>query len=757
MGIEIFLAAVFILAALAVFDLVVGVSNDAVNFMNSSIGSRVAPRHVILIIASLGILAGVTFSSGMMEVARKGIFHPHLFTMPELLFMFLAVMITNGILLDLFNAHGLPTSSTVSIVFALLGSAVAVSVLKILQTDSDLSALAQYINTSKAMVIIFGILLSVIVAFVFGMISQFLSRLLFTFNFKKRLKRYGGIWGGIALSSITYFILVKGAKGSSIITPETADWIASHSILILLIIFAISAVILQLLLLFRVNVLKPIILIGTFALAMAFAANDLVNFIGVPLAGYHAYEAAIASGDPVTGSMGALAQKVPAETTILLLAGAVMVITLWLSRKARTVIQTEIDLSQQSEGEERFESSFASRFVVRMIRSCTAGAKRFIPRGIQAWSSDRLDPSRYKAETDAENRPSFDLLRASVNLMVASAVISYATSYKLPLSTTYVTFMVAMGSSFADRAWGRESAVYRVSGVLTVVGGWFMTAMIAFTVSAAFATVLFLTEVYGTAILILLSAMIVWRNHLSHKRRTESHELDKVFNLRKVKDLTDTLHTSFEHMGYLMKELRESLDATLDALFAQNGHLLGIERKKTKRVQRWTNIITANIFKSMRLMQREDMKVSYQYGQTVRRLQKLVDGYRDIVMRSSMHVDNQHKGLLDKQIEELRVVKDCLDESLLDVESIICSGRTASAEEIAKVAEDCQKLRRLAGQLHEKQLERIRVGTSKTRLNILFYAIVGNAMMLSKQNLKLLEIYNESFSTVEKEAAFDLD
>ncbi len=754
MGIEFFFGAVILLACFAVFDLVVGVSNDATNFLNSSLGSRVAPRYIIMIIASLGILTGVTFSSGMMEVARKGIFHPGLFTMPELLFIFLAVMLTDIILLDLFNTYGLPTSTTVSIVFELLGAAVAVSVLKILSIGQDLSALATYINTSKALVIISGILLSIALAFVFGASIQLLSRLLFTFDYTRRMKRYGALWGGIALTSITYFILVKGASGTSFMGPETAQWIISNALLILLSIFPVSVIVLHVLHLLKINIFKPIVLIGTFALALAFAANDLVNFIGVPMAGYHAYQAATASDSPLTLSMDALAQKVPTETYLLLAAGLVMVITLWVSRKARRVSETELSLGRQDEGVERFESSFPSRAIVSLMRSFFDLVRWAIPRQVRLWFRKRLDTSHYRVETDDEKRPRFDLLRASVNLMVASAVISYATSQKLPLSTTYVTFMVAMGSSFADQAWGRDSAVYRVSGVLTVISGWFLTALLAFTISALFATIIFFVEAYGVLILLAAGVFIIRKNHQAHVRRSKSAESDRIFNLRKVSNLSDTLYTTFEHMSFLLREIRVSLDETLEALFQQNAYRLGAEKDKTKRFQHWTNIIIANIFKTLRLLQKGEMAGSYKYGQTIRRLQKLVDGHRDIVMRSHFHVKNHHKGLLDVQIQEIRQVKELLNRILAEVEMVISCKRVADVNKIAKWNEE---LRQLAGSFHEQQLERIRGGTSKTRLSILYYSIIGNAMMLSKQNLKLLEIFGESFSGVEEVLEFDLD
>jgi hypothetical protein len=753
MTIELFFYAILLLAVFAVFDLIVGVSNDAANFLNSSIGSRVAPRAVIMTIASLGILTGVGFSSGMMEVARKGIFHPHLFTMPELIMLFLGVMLADVLLLDIFNSYSLPTSTTVSIVFELLGAAVVISAVKILQANDGLANLSSYINSSKALIIVGGILLSIVVAFLLGAMAQIVSRLLFTFDYVKRLRRYGGLWGGVAMASITYFILVKGAKGTSFVSAEGVNWIQEHTLGILVAIFVVSALLLQGLLAFRVNILKPIILIGTFALAMAFAANDLMNFIGVPMAGYHAYEAAMASPDPLNGTMEVLAGKVPSETYLLLLAGMVMVITLWISRKARSVQSTEVNLAQQSEREERFESTLLSRAIVRTAVHGFRVIWFVVPASLQRRLEQRLNHAA-EGQIEEEGRPSFDLLRASVNLMVAAAVISYATSQKLPLSTTYVTFMVAMGTSFADQAWGRDSAVYRVTGVLTVIGGWFMTALMAFTISGVFALIIYKAGAYGVLFLLAVVALALWRNHVRHGKRVRSTEADEIFNLKKVADVRDTVATTFEHMGRLVQEIRESLDVVFEALIAENIDLLRGEEKRAKKIQRWTNIVTANIFKALRLLQMEGDGNRHDYAQTVRRLQKLADGHRDIVMRAFLHVRNHHKGLLPVQIEELREIRPLIHDILLDVEATLKKHQPAALD---SADERDRRLKALAKRLNERQIGRIGEGESKTRLSILYYAIVGNVLMISKQSLRLLHSFEESFQETAREIEFDLD
>ncbi len=743
MGLEFYYVIVGLLVMFAMLDLVVGVTNDAVNFLNSSIGSRAAPFFVIMIIASLGILAGVTFSGGMMEVARKGIFHPQFFTMPELLTIFLAVMITDVLLLDLFNTHGLPTSTTVSIVFELLGAAVALSVIKIISSADTTMDLWDYINTAKAMAIVGGILLSIVIAFFSGAVMQFLSRLIFTFDYQERLKRYGALWGGMAMTAITFFILVKGAKGATFMDDLVVAWIKGHSLTIMAAIFIVSAVTFHaLIVFFKVNILKPIVLVGTFALAMAFAANDLVNFIGVPLAGFNAFQTALASGSPLTATMAALSQKVHSQTHIMLGAGMIMVATLWLSKKARTVTETEIGLGKQDEGTEKFESVWLSRRIVNLFDSVFGTLRNLTPVLIRQKIDRRFAPMAAGQRITRSEQPSFDLVRAAVNLMVASAVVSFATSLKLPLSTTYVTFMVAMGSSFSDRAWGRESAVYRVTGVLTVIGGWFMTAFIAFVVSFVFANVLYYLKIPGFFLLFFLAGFLIWKNHQKHRDQQKDKQEMTIYTLHNVKDFQDSVSQTFDHLAFLLKGIRESFDVAFDALFAEDLYALRQERMRVKYFQDSANIIIANIFKVLRLLTKEERGVSYNYYQIIRRLQKLTDGLRDTIIRSSMHVSNRHTGLLDEQILELKEIKKVFLNIFLLVETAFRDKRIADCQ---GVVEQFLYLKELVDDYNENQIGRIRDDSSKTRLSILFYAISGNCVMMAKQNVKLLEIFNESF------------
>jgi len=743
MGTEIYLITLFILMLCAVMDLVVGVSNDAVNFLNSSFGSKVAPYWVILIIASIGILAGVTFSSGMMEVARKGIFHPKFFTMPELITIFFAVMLTDIILLDLFNTFGMPTSTTVSIVFELLGAAVGISLIKIIIANNSNIHLADYINTAKALMIITGILLSVIISFIGGCIAQFLTRLIFTFDYMKRIRRYGAIWGGIAMACISYFILVKGAKGTTFLTSESQAWIMDHTFIIIAIFFVVSSTIFQILIIFfNTNIFKPIILVGTFALAMAFAANDLVNFIGVPMAGMHAYKAAIASGDPLHSTMEVLSNKVSSETYLLLFAGLIMVVTLWISRKARTVTQTELSLGQQGESMERFESIYLSQVIVRIVIHFSEIFKEIIPDKIIHIIAKRTDPSNAPIRYSDKDRPSFDLVRASVNLMMASIVISYATSVKLPLSTTYVTFMVAMGTSFSDRAWGRESAVFRVTGVLVVIGGWFMTAFIAFTVSFIFANILFYFKIVGAIFLIVLVIWTVIKTSHVHNEMVKTSEESDIVHIEKVTNVQKSLNDTFIHIASLLDELRVSLNDTFIALFTADLIQLRREKRKVKQVQTWVNIIIANVFKVLRSMQHERIGENYNYAQTIRRLQKMSDAYRDIVLRSYIHISNNHKGLHQEQKEEILEVKNLLVELLKEVEETFLNEKGIASEDLIRKNET---LNELIHKLDIRQVDRIQQPDSKTRLSIMYYAIIGNCIVISRQNVQLLEIFNNCF------------
>lgn len=509
-------AFVFVLFLMAFGDLIVGVSNDAVNFLNSAIGSKVAPRRFIMIVASIGIILGATFSDGLMEVARKGIFNPGMFTFADVMVLFVAVMVTDVILLDTFNSLGLPTSTTVSIVFELLGASVALAAFKMIQGGLALSGVYAFVNVQSAVTIISGIFLSVGIAFLVGGIVQLFSRLLFTFEYENRLKSVGVIWSAVALTALLFFLVLKGLSGASFIPDGVSDRVLDNIGIISIILLVGLTVLMATLQRLGQHPLRIVVLFGTFSLAFAFAGNDLVNFIGVPLAGLASFQLWSGSGmDPEAMMMDGLAAPVDTAPWMLILAGLIMAVTLWNSKKAQGVTRTEIELARQGAGYERFKPGFLARGIVTTGEGILRFSAVLIPSGYRETFRGRLLPPPDLHDPD---RPAFDLVRASVNLATASALIALATSMKLPLSTTYVTFMVAMGTSLADGAWGREHVHYRVSGVLSVIGGWLITAVAAFLVSGLMAIMISLLGVPGLVLAVIAAAVAVWMGMKRHAR-----------------------------------------------------------------------------------------------------------------------------------------------------------------------------------------------------------------------------------------------
>lgn len=510
------------LALLAAFDLFVGVSNDAVNFLSPAIGSRVAPFKIIMLVASVGVLAGATFSSGMMEIARKGVFYPQMFQFSDLMIVFFAVMITDVLLLDAFNSLGLPTSTTVSMVFELLGGAVCAAFYSIYSHGEALADIGRYINSGKALTIISGILISVAVAFIAGVIVQYLCRLIFTFNYAAMYRRVGSVFGGVSITAIFYFLIMKGAKGSSFMDPGFIKWIDANTWPILAVTFCVLTVIFHVCIrAFKVNLFKLIILAGTFALAFAFAGNDLVNFVGVPLAALDSYNNYLAAGSSPGMKMDCLLHTMRTPTGYLLLAGVIMTLTLWFSKKAHRVVQTTVNLSASTSQEEQFSSTLPGRAIVRGGLAAGEILQQIMPASVLSSIGNRMRKPDHLLDSEGRELP-FDELRASINLVVASILIASATSLKLPLSTTYVTFMVAMGSSFADGAWDRESAVYRVSGVITVIGGWFLTALTAFTACAIVTLCIFWGGVPMSVFLMALAVFLLVRSNFIRKQNEET-------------------------------------------------------------------------------------------------------------------------------------------------------------------------------------------------------------------------------------------
>ena len=497
-----YLIIVIFIFLIAIFDLSVGVSNDAVNFLNSAIGAKAAPFKVIMAVAAIGIFVGASMSNGMMDIARHGIYQPQYFYMNEIMSILLAVMLTDVVLLDIFNTMGLPTSTTVSMIFALLGGTFALAIVKTINSAGALQ-MGDLINTDKALQVIVAIFVSVAIAFFFGVLVQYIARLIFKFNYQKQLKYFGALFGGFAATSIIYFILIKGLKESTLMTPENRQWIHDNTQILLGCCFLCTTILMQVLMWCRINILKIVVLLGTFALALAFAGNDLVNFIGMPLAGYSTYHDYIANSNGVSPDqylMTSLLDSASTPSIFLIGSGIIMVVALLTSKKAHNVIKTSLDLSRQEAGEESFGTSPIARKLVRMTTNTSSFIVNNIPPKARTWLNARFD----KDEVILEHGAAFDLIRASVNLVLASLLIALGTSLKLPLSTTYVTFMVAMGTSLADKAWGRDSAVYRITGVISVIGGWFLTAGAAFLICF---TVTMIVYFGGSIAIILLGAL----------------------------------------------------------------------------------------------------------------------------------------------------------------------------------------------------------------------------------------------------------
>ncbi|NNJ53670.1 MAG: inorganic phosphate transporter [Ignavibacteriaceae bacterium] len=740
---ELYFIIVIVLFLLAASDLIVGVSNDAVNFLNSAVGSKVAPRHIILIIASLGVFVGTVFSSGLMEVARKGIFNPDMFLFQEVMIIFIAVMITDVLLLDLFNTFGLPTSTTVSIVFELLGAAVAVSILKLIESGSDFAGFVDYINSSKALAIISGILLSIAVALAVGALIQFITRLIFTFDFKSRIKRYGAIWGSAALTAITYFILVKGAKGTAFLSPEAVKFILGNTTIILGGSLVFWFVVLQILLLTtKIDILKPIVLIGTFALALAFAANDLVNFIGVPLAGMSSYIYATESTDPLNALMVGLTEPAQSHTLILLAAGAIMVVTLWLSKKARTVTKTEVDLGRQFEGFERFESSVFARSIVRMILSMGSVYQNILPSKIRAYINKRFEGAR--AVVKDTSAPNFDLLRASVNLMVASILISFATSLKLPLSTTYVTFMVAMGTSLADRAWGRESAVYRVNGVITVIAGWFFTAFTAFTVTAIFATIIFYGGIVAIVCLLAVAAYFLIKTHILHKERSvDEEEMEQIY-YQTIQNGFDGTVNSFEAIDDFIRSSVSCVRDALDGLYREDRLSLKQTRKKAKKINKKARVITGNIFKTVQILEDKELKKGKKFGKVINSINEIAINSRSIVQNCYDHIDNNHSRPYQDEYDSLVKMYDFLNVEVEEASQILLNKDFISVDDFK---ETVAKFRDVADSFDLSQVSRIKNSDSSARNSLLYLRISSDTENISHHILNLVTALKSTFES----------
>lgn len=723
---EIYTVIVGILGILAISGLFVGVTNDAVNFLNSAIGSKAAPMRTILLVASIGILLGVVTSSGMMEVARSGMFNPGLFTFHEVMMLYLGVMFANIILLDLYNSWGLPTSTTVSLVFCLLGAAIAVSIYKISNTsDLGVGALGQFINTSRAMGIVSAILLSVVIAFTCGTLVMYVSRTIFSFRYTALFRRYGSLWCGASLTAIVYFALFKGLK-SILAGHAFVTMVDNHLLLSLLICWVACSLLLFFIQRFRINILRITILSGTFALALAFAGNDLVNFIGVPVAAFDAYSIAREAGDSQM-LMGVLNDNVPANFLILLFAGLIMILTLWTSKKAMHVTETELSLSaQDDDGQQQYGSSVLSRTIVRAALNINAGIERVIPPRVRAAIS-----RRFEYEDVEHSGAPYDMIRATVNLTTSAMLIAIATSLKLPLSTTYVCFMVAMGSSLADRAWGRESAVYRISGVMTVVAGWFITALGGFLI----AFVVGLSLIYGgtiafVVVTLLCGYMLIHSNFIK-KSKPSTTAVASNADLRSNEDIIASLR---EEVCRTMECATKIYDRTLIAVFKENRKVLRDMVKDSNDLFYQSRERKYTLLPTLRKLQSGDVNTAHYYVQVVDYLNEMTKALMHITRPAFEHIDNNHEGLSKEQAKDLMSINDDVEAIYRHINQMLRDGDFSEIEMVLALRD--QLFESIADAI-KSELTRINEARSNTKASMLYLTILTETknMVLQSRNL----------------------
>lgn len=689
----IYFCIVLFLLCLAVFDLFVGVSNDAVNFLNSAIGARVAKLRTVLIIASVGVALGAIMSTGMMDVARHGIMKPTLYSYEEVMTIFLAVMVTDVIVLDMFNTLGMPTSTTVSLVFELLGGTFALATVKMIGDHS--LAYTDLLNSDKALSVIIAIFVSVAIAFVFGIIVQWLSRLLFTFAYRKHMRIGAALFGGVASTALAYFIFLKGIGGSSYIPEDVRTWIDVNTHMLLLCTFVITTILMEVLHLLKVNVFRLVVLMGTFALAMAFAGNDLVNFIGVPLAGldsWHDFSMNANGASPSTYMMTSLMESAKTPPFYLMAAGIIMIIAMATSKKAQNVIKTSVDLARQDEGDEMFGSSKAARSIVRATQESASFIGQWMPRRLSAWIDSRFN----KQEAELPDGAAFDVVRAAVNLVLAAMLITAGTNWGLPLSTTYVTFMVAMGSSLADRAWSRESAVFRVTGVLSVIGGWFITAGVAFGACAIVCLLMFFGGIIAKLLFIALVVFMLIRSQRAYKKKTAAEGKEDVFRLMmRTKDPEIVWDLLTKHVSrtqsFVTHFVLDQFLAIIDGFenekpstLRKADRELKNERDELKKFRRQELLALRRVPTSIAIERNTwfhlGINSSEQYIYCLRRM---LDPVKE-------HVDNSFNPLPTTYINEYKDMKDRICELMKQTESMISTRRFEHYRDVLADADQCK-------------------------------------------------------------------
>ena len=736
----IYLCIVIFLFVLAVFDLMVGVSNDAVNFLNSAIGAKAASFKTVLFIAGIGIFIGASLSNGMMDIARHGIYQPEHFYFAEIMCILLAVMLTDVVLLDVFNSMGMPTSTTVSMVFELLGGTFALALIKV--HNNDMLGLGDLINTDKALSVIMAIFVSVAIAFFFGMLVQWLARIVFTFNYKKKMKYSIALFGGIATTAIIYFMLIKGLKDSSFMTSEAKQWVQDNTAMLIGCFFVFFTLLMQILHWLKVNIFKVVVLLGTFALALAFAGNDLVNFIGVPLAGYSSFIDYTTNGmaaGPNDFLMSSLLGPAKTPWYFLIGAGAIMVYALCTSKKAHNVIKTSVDLSRQDEGEETFGSTPIARTLVRISMTLANGVSEIVPEGTKKWINTRFR----KDEAIIADGAAFDLVRASVNLVLAGLLIALGTSLKLPLSTTYVTFMVAMGTSLADRAWGRDSAVYRITGVLSVIGGWFLTAGAAFTICFFVAMIIYFGGTIAIIALIALAVLSLIRSQVIYKKKKEKEKGNETLKqLMQTSNSDEALQLMRQHtreeLGKVLEYAETNFELTVTSFLHEN--LRGLrrsmgstkfEKQLIKQMKRTGTVAMCKLDNNTVL----EKGLYYYQGNDF--ASELVYSISRLCEPCLEHIDNNFNPLDAIQKGEFSDVSEDITYLIQQCRKKLESNDYNDFEEEVRRAND---LNAQLSHLKRQELQRIQSQTGSVRVSMIYLTMVQEAQNVVTYTINLMKV-----------------
>lgn len=745
----IYLCIVVFLLCLAVFDLFVGVSNDAVNFLNSAIGAKVAKFRTVLIVASAGVALGAVMSSGMMDVARHGIMQPANFTFYDVMTIFLAVMVTDVIVLDMFNTLGMPTSTTVSLVFELLGGTFVIAALKI-ATDPSLT-FGDLLNTDKALSVIVAIFVSVAIAFVFGCIVQWISRVVFTFNYKKHSRYSIALFGGIAFTSLAYFIFLKGICKSHYLDDSIRDWVQANTGMLLVYTFIGSSILMEVFHLLRINVFKFVVLMGTFGLAMAFAGNDLVNFIGVPLAGLDSYNDFMANANGATDTtffMDSLKESAQTPPFYLFGAGVVMIIAMATSKKARNVIKTSVDLSRQDEGDEMFGTSRAARSIVRVTQDTNSWIMQYMPGCIKRWIDSRFN----KQEVELEDGAAFDVVRAAVNLVLASMLITIGTNFKLPLSTTYVTFMVAMGSSLADRAWSRESAVFRVTGVISVIGGWFITAAVAFGACAVVCLIMFYGGIVAKMLFIGLVIFLLIRSNRQYAKKEKEADKSNVFRLMM------STHDPEIVWDLLSKHVARTQSFTARfAINEFNNILDGLENERPRVLRKVAKELSKEkdmlkIFRRQELLALKRVPTDIAIERNtwfhlgINSSEQYIYCLRRILDPVKEHVDNNFNPLPQTYIDEFRPIRASINDLMQQTEAQISTGRFEHYRETLAMADECKDELSVVRKRHIDRIQQAK-GNNNLQVSLVYLNLLQESQQLlsnMRHQLRAAKKFSES-------------